>query len=77
MRKILFKNRNQPTEPLFHELKVLDFDKHRFLTISSFMWQLTYSNIPDTNLPSTLETETTEKTTTNTIFLISAQNSRT
>ena len=48
VRKILFKNRNQPTEPLFHELKVLDFDKHKFLTISSFMWQLTYDNIPDT-----------------------------
>ena len=47
-RKILFKNRSQPTEPLFHELKVLDFDKHKFLTISSFMWQLTYDNIPDT-----------------------------
>ena len=49
VRKILFKNRNQPTEPLFHELKVLDFDKHKFLIISSFMWQLTYDNIPDTN----------------------------
>ena len=48
VRKILFKNRNQPTEPLFHELKVLDFDKHKFLTISSFMWQLTYDNITDT-----------------------------
>ena len=48
VRKILFKNRNQPTEPLFHELKVLDFDKHKFLTISSSMWQLTYDNIPDT-----------------------------
>ena len=48
VRKILFKNRNQPTEPLFDELKVLDFDKHKFLTISSFMWQLTYDNIPDT-----------------------------
>ena len=48
VRKILFKNRNQPTEPLFHELKVLDFDKHKFLTISSFMWQLTYENIPHT-----------------------------
>ena len=47
--KILFKNRNQPTELLFHELKVLDFDKHEFLIISSFMWQLTYDNIPDTN----------------------------
>ena len=30
VRKILFKNCNQPTEPLFHELKVLDFDKHKF-----------------------------------------------
>ena len=48
VRKILFKNRNQPTEPLFHELKVLDFDKHKFLIISSFMWQLTYDNITDT-----------------------------
>ena len=48
VRKILFKNCNQPTEPLFHELKVLDFDKNKFLTISSFMWQLTYYNIPDT-----------------------------
>ena len=48
VRKILFKNHNQPTELLFHELKVLDFDKHKFLTISSFMWQLTYDNIPDT-----------------------------
>ena len=38
VRKILFKNHNQPTEPLFHELKVLDFDKHKFLTISSFIW---------------------------------------
>ena len=47
VRKILFKNRNHPTEPLFHELKVLDFDKNKFLTISSFMWQLTYDNIPD------------------------------
>ena len=47
--KILFKNRNQPIELLFHELKVLDFDKHEFLIISSFMWQLTYDNIPDTN----------------------------
>ena len=26
----------------------LDFDKHKFLTISSSMWQLTYDNIPDT-----------------------------
>ena len=25
VRKILFKNRNQPTEPLFHELKALRF----------------------------------------------------
>ena len=48
-RKILFKNRNQPTEPSFYELKVLDFDKHnKFLTMSVFMWQLTYDNIPDT-----------------------------
>ena len=48
-RKILFKNRNQPTEPSFYELKVLDFDKHnKFLTMSGFMWQLTYDNIPDT-----------------------------
>ena len=47
VRKILFKNRNKPTEPLFHELKVLDFDKHKFLIISSFMWQSsTYGNIP-------------------------------
>ena len=37
VRKILFKDRNQPTEPLFHELKVLDFDKHKLLTIISFM----------------------------------------
>ena len=48
VKKILFKNRNQPTEPLFHKLKFLDFDKHEFLIISSFMWQLTYGNIPDT-----------------------------
>ena len=42
------KNRIQPTEPLFYELKVLDFDKHnKFLTMSGFMWQLTYDNIPD------------------------------
>ena len=47
VRKILFKNCKQPTEPLFHDhdLKVLDFDKHKFLTISSFMWQLTYMTI--------------------------------
>ena len=44
----MFKNCNQPNEPLFHELKVLDFDKHKFLTISSFMWQLLYDNTPDT-----------------------------
>ena len=49
VRKILFKYCNQPTEPLFRELKVLDFDKHKLLTISSFMWQLTYDNIPDTS----------------------------
>ena len=50
--------------------------KHKFLTISSFMWQLTYNNIQtQLNLPSTLETETAEKITPNTIFLISAQNS--
>ena len=48
VKNILFKNRNQPPEPLIHELKVLDFDKHKFLTISSFMWQLTYDNILDT-----------------------------
>ena len=34
-------------EPLFHQLKVLDFDKYKFLTISIFMWQLTYDNIAD------------------------------
>ena len=48
VRKILFKARNQPIEPLFHELKILDFEKHKYLTISSFMWQLTYDNIPAT-----------------------------
>ena len=42
------KNCNQPAGPLFHELKILDFDKHKFLTISSFIWQVTYGNIPDT-----------------------------
>ena len=46
VKKILFKNRKQPTEPLFHKFKFLNFDKHEFL-ISSFMWQLTYENIPD------------------------------
>ena len=48
VRKILFKARNQPIEPLFHELKIVDFGKHKYLTISSFMWQLTYDNIPAT-----------------------------
>ena len=48
VRKFIFKNRNQPTEPLFHELNFSDFDKHKFLKFSSFMWQLTYDNIPDT-----------------------------
>ena len=48
VKKILFKNPNHSTEPLFHKLKFLDFDKHEFLIISSFMWQLTYDNIPDT-----------------------------
>ena len=48
VRKILFKARNQPIEPLFHELNMLDFEKHKYLTISSFMWQLTYDNIPAT-----------------------------
>ena len=28
VRKILFKARKQPIEPLFHELKILDFEKH-------------------------------------------------
>ena len=48
IRKMLFKNRSHSVEPLFKDLKILDFEKHKFLTISSFMWQLTYNNIPDT-----------------------------
>ena len=48
IRKMLFKNRSHSIEPLFKDLKILDFEKHKFLTISSFMWQLTYNNIPDT-----------------------------
>ena len=48
IRKMLFKNRSHSIEPLFKVLKILDFEKHKFLTISSFMWQLTYNNIPDT-----------------------------
>ena len=72
VRKILFNNYNQPTERLFHELKVLDFNKHKFLTIKSFMWQLTMIIFQiQLNLPSTLETENMEKTTSNTIFVIS------
>ena len=45
---MLFKNRSHSIEPLFKDLKILDFEKHKFLTISSFMWQLTYNNMPDT-----------------------------
>ena len=48
IRKMLFKNRSHSIEPLFKDLKILDFEKYKFLTISSFMWQLTYNNIPDT-----------------------------
>ena len=48
IRKMLFKNRSHSIEPLFKDLEILDFEKHKFLTISSFMWQLTYNNIPDT-----------------------------
>ena len=36
VKNVLFKNHNQPPETLIHELKVLDFDKYKFLTISSF-----------------------------------------
>ena len=34
IRKILFKNRNHSLEPLFKELKILDFEKHRFLKLA-------------------------------------------
>ena len=34
VRKIIFKSRNQPTEPLFNDLRILDFEKH--LTTCTF-----------------------------------------
>ena len=46
--KMLFKNQNHPTEPLFNELKILNLEKQRILTTATFMWKVANKEVPKT-----------------------------
>ena len=41
-----FKGYREPTEPLFKDFKILDFDKYRELHVAKFMWKLSKNEIP-------------------------------
>ena len=41
-----FKDYIEPTEPLFKDFKILDFDKYRELHVAKFMWKLSKNEIP-------------------------------
>ena len=43
---MLFRKFNDPTEPLFKELNILDFDSQHNLIIGKFMWQVNNNEIP-------------------------------
>ena len=45
IRRMLFRKFNDPTEPLFKELNILDFDSQHNLIIK-FMWQVNNNEVP-------------------------------
>ena len=46
IRRMLFRKFNDPTEPLFKELNILDFASQHNLIIGKFMWQVNNNEIP-------------------------------
>ena len=43
---MLFRKFNDPTEPLFKELNILDFDSQHDLITGKFMWKVNNNEIP-------------------------------
>ena len=48
IREILFKKSNHPTELLFQELNILNFDKLKLLKMKIFMWKVHNNEVTQT-----------------------------
>ena len=48
IRKVLFKNSNYLSVPLFQKLNILDFERLKLLKIGIFMWKVANDKVPQT-----------------------------